>query len=982
MGWRRRYCPSPTCVFMVVAVCVFYQCLSLLWTRTPWTIEVYGSGADSALMDVSATSKTKDCLSAWTSLYMRMKEFEGSMQEKQNPRVKKRAFLYAPSLLTEDYSMYRDILAKLGYTMLSEDVQNLTLRNQELLTKGMLTYKDVLIYIPSNNNIHLNCKEMWELAQSRQTTKVLPEILCSKEMICKMADICPELQNLLICSTNSGKLSSRRSSSSKVKNEYKKMCRTSQLVKDHFNLQTEHEHPSQKSPLMRIYVLTASMSPLRAFIHSIGIVQSQPNEPYIPVKLQSFYGKLLKSYSASKAFSALKETIAKFLLTLEVLSEASDLETNLIKRCQECFQLLTVEVGLNDMLQPTVLQVKSNFQFDGLNKDNQKYKELIIGNAFSFILRNTSFSFLKAFENIQEPVFVDKGVCWMDDGRNLTLEQLNMLFSFAQELTNPGEFEMIYPSTYSSLVALKKELYNTVDPIGKLEPISSMHALLSDLHLHFNLLKNITQFSSPSKTTFGEKWRDSSASFGGVNVPSGHPKQKNCSKDDDTLSHIRRIFTIPQLDLTPEFNPHIKAYHVEVPFDVVTVEIGVEPVNCKAQVHLEEKNGPSIANFPLGLGFNQITIYVTEDSKADLVILGTYRITVHREDRPSMPLFGHYNICGFVQDCGLVIDPEQPCGLQPLSSESLSRLSQAQQRKCDSGDARGQWVVPCMSCTDNRTCDWHAVSWQTYNCQHTILSKLELQQCLKDRKVLFIGDSTNRGIMYYLIERVNETLQEWQKSHSMTFYNNVNQGRTAVSYSYYPQFWINDTHRPSFEHALEQLIKRSRPLKNTNQTILVVGGVQWLSTNHLLIIQRVLKRENLSNILVIVKSTGMGFHLPVHRIRSLTPIQIKQLHDENLLILKTAKLHGYEVVDTFSITMGRYKEFLQGKCGCHFHEVVKSNVFQEHYTRKMRLFRKYTLGGMPFPQLQELSPNFETPYHVMGPVNQAYSEILLSRMCV
>lgn len=35
---------------------------------------------------------------------------------------------------------------------------------------------------------------------------------------------------------------------------------------------------------------------------------------------------------------------------------------------------------------------------------------------------------------------------------------------------------------------------------------------------------------------------------------------------------------------------------------------------------------------------------------------------------------------------------------------------------------------------------------------------------------------------------------------------------------------------------------RSRPLENTGQTILVVGGVQWLNSNHLEIIHKVLKR--------------------------------------------------------------------------------------------------------------------------------------------
>jgi len=50
--------------------------------------------------------------------------------------------------------------------------------------------------------------------------------------------------------------------------------------------------------------------------------------------------------------------------------------------------------------------------------------------------------------------------------------------------------------------------------------------------------------------------------------------------------------------------------------------------------------------------------------------------------------------------------------------------------------------------------------------------------------------------------------------------------------------------------------------------------------------------------------------------------EVQNLWNENLVILDTAKNFGYEVVDTFVITMGRYKEFLQGKCGCHFHEVI------------------------------------------------------------
>lgn len=61
--------------------------------------------------------------------------------------------------------------------------------------------------------------------------------------------------------------------------------------------------------------------------------------------------------------------------------------------------------------------------------------------------------------------------------------------------------------------------------------------------------------------------------------------------------------------------------------------------------------------------------------------------------------------------------------------------------------------------------------------------------------------------------------------------------------------------------------------------------------------------------------------------------EVQNLWNENLIILDTAKNLGYEVVDTFVITMGRYKEFLQGKCGCHFHEVMVYTYIIPRYLR-------------------------------------------------
>lgn len=43
-------------------------------------------------------------------------------------------------------------------------------------------------------------------------------------------------------------------------------------------------------------------------------------------------------------------------------------------------------------------------------------------------------------------------------------------------------------------------------------------------------------------------------------------------------------------------------------------------------------------------------------------------------------------------------------------------------------------------------------------------------------------------------------------------------------------------------------------------------------------------------------------------------------HNED--IKDQAKLLNFDIVDTFQMTMARYKDFLQGKCACHFHRVL------------------------------------------------------------
>ena len=48
---------------------------------------------------------------------------------------------------------------------------------------------------------------------------------------------------------------------------------------------------------------------------------------------------------------------------------------------------------------------------------------------------------------------------------------------------------------------------------------------------------------------------------------------------------------------------------------------------------------------------------------------------------------------------------------------------------------------------------------------------------------------------------------------------------------------------------------------------------------------------------------------------------MKRLVYRNEELIRAARVYGFKVFDTLRMTLSRYKEFLQGKCGCHFHKV-------------------------------------------------------------
>ncbi|XP_005402369.1 PREDICTED: cadherin-like and PC-esterase domain-containing protein 1 isoform X2 [Chinchilla lanigera] len=993
---RRRLCARPFVVGLVVAVCLFYQTLTPRARRKP---AGPGPGAPRHTLSEVRANRCEDG-------YPRDKEcllFSGGAQEirKIEELVEthfgsagRRAVLYRPPSYSEtELQLYQHVLTECHYTVVIMEEKFSAGRGLGLLEQDNLDTWDLLICLPSRKTDGKPCVFKEDMCQLglHQKINILPELyqLCRKEGLCQIIRRFPELQHTVspsVCLDQEGQL--QPSTSSYLLKTVKprtwkpwdwqreQLSQTTVLVPHETIFRTEG-----LSVILKAYVLVTSLTPLRAFIHSTGTVWIPPKKKRFTVKLQTFFETFLRASSPLQALDAMKEAISKLLLAAEVFSETSTLGPKTSHRCRLCFQLLTFDIGYGSFRYPVVLQVHEHLNFqddDNMDFEDQNTEEFLLKDTFDFLFSNESslFVFSEIFQRLYKSG-VFKGEKYPKElNQCVSLDEVDSIRTFIKELGSLGQFQLLLPSNPRTQ-SLMHEFYDTRNPMGKPGSVLTQYWSLLNIFEQFWLMNKKAQIHPL-------EW-NSSMEDGDIEKTQVSFDAVDSKKDKDTLCHLTQIFTHPHLDLNPEFDAKIRDYYSEVPFDVVMVTIGAKTSKCQCQVHLQEQAGPSFAKYPLGLGINKISMLVVDESPAEGETVITYKFSIYREDRPSLPIFEGFRACGFVQDCGLLIRPEETCGLQPVSSDYLEAMSQPGLQNCPSGDTKGQWIVPCLSCSDNRTCDWREITWQPQNCQHLVLTKPQLQQCLRGRKIIFIGDSTNRGIMYYLIERVNKTLQEWQKLHGTKLYPNVNAGKTLISYSYYPQFWLSSALRPTFENALEHLLQRSRPLENTGQTVLVVGGVQWLNSNHLQIIHKVLKRENLLNILVIIKTLGIGFHLPVDGVHFLTQSEVQNLWKENVIILDTAKQYGYEVVDTFSITMGRYKEFLQGNCGCHFHEVVKSKLSKEYHFIKMKRSKNHIVGkyfsSQSKPQEQDSITNLESPYHVQGPINQVYSEILLSRMC-
>ncbi|XP_040886483.1 cadherin-like and PC-esterase domain-containing protein 1 isoform X2 [Toxotes jaculatrix] len=930
---RRRSCSGPL-LLLGVAVCLFYQTLMVARNRLR-------SGQQQPPADVRSRKSSEENLMEETRRFIStletfQRETQVQVWSQKPPRRRQAVVLTGRHLVSDtEVQLYRQVLQQMDYEV---QMSRYTETSSFLRTNQGVSGWSLLLCLSSSEQSCLRRVSFSHL-QHHQTVNLIPRLMEA------FSDAGGGLCRFYSHSHLTGSDLPMKPYSCGSTNQKLQVPQDSQSPVG--------DPPPGLVAMVNVYVLVTSVRPMISFLHDISVVTTNRELMGRPVKLRHFLLQQLGPSVSHQALGQVKQVIGEVLQAAASTNE----RTQTVHRCVLCYQLLTFTLLFSGSVTPVVVQVDTDLTFSALSDDTfdrQITRDLILEGTLHFLL--TTHTARRQY-----------GGCTGTHGLCLSEDDFLLLLQFRRQMATPSSFQLLFPSSSSSTSSSSSSTSSSSSLSSSSGPLS-VPDLLIRISRYYELHRNLSSRRDETEALTNQESAVSSS------------QDRAAGKGPCVDPHLRQIYTDPPLTLTPLFSPRVKEYRVEVTFDTVTVRIRPEPVSSACGVHLDEHRGPRMANYPVGLGNSRISILVTDDAEPEPVVMTIYTVHVYRESRPSLPMFGDHVMCSFVQDCGLLVRPGQPCGLQPFTR------SQSPLQICSSGHVRGWWVVPCLSCSDNRTCDWREAAWQPDGCYHLLVDRPLLQDCMKDRKVLFIGDSTNRGMMYFLMEQVNSSLEDWGKAHDLLVYRNLNGGRTLVSYSYYPQFWLEKKLRPTFRQALLQLLNRSRPLVNSNLTVLVVGGVQWLNTNHLRTVREVLDSESLSNILVVVKSLGMGFHLPVDGIRSLTQREIQDLDKENDNIIATAKHHGYEAIDTFSITMGRYKEFLQGRCACHFHEVEKfwsSKPPDDAMSTSNRT--RSTRPGLSSQSAvqdtdQEVRPDALT-YHVRGPVNQVYSQILLSRMC-
>ena len=98
-------------------------------------------------------------------------------------------------------------------------------------------------------------------------------------------------------------------------------------------------------------------------------------------------------------------------------------------------------------------------------------------------------------------------------------------------------------------------------------------------------------------------------------------------------------------------------------------------------------------------------------------------------------------------------------------------------------------------------------------------------------------------------------------------------------------------------------------------------------------------RERLSGMAVVIKMAGAGlFQSDVNRREKGLVSTARRLAS----LSQTARLrYGFRTVDTWNMTVARFRDFLPGRCRCHFHQVYISLAYYPHWKFKKKTKKNF-----------------------------------------
>ncbi|KAL2102577.1 hypothetical protein ACEWY4_001745 [Coilia grayii] len=404
----------------------------------------------------------------------------------------------------------------------------------------------------------------------------------------------------------------------------------------HPSIHPLHSSANQQTvATVTVYVLVTSLQPLTAFLHHIGLVRSQGDTYSQVSQLQQFFLERMGPAESKQALADMRRVVCEVLLAATLNSE----QTTSQHSCRLCFQWLTFTLSFNASLSAVVVKVQTDLELQGLRDpgfDGQIRKELILedGLHFLFEAHRTQQNALRLVEPVQPDLREQYGGCEWTNSLCLAPQELLSLIQFQQQLKRPGPFEVLYPQISSETSTLSQALVQRLQ-----------HAQHSGKKPVFSaLLEQLFKYHHKAKVQSREKPRASAG------LRSGQDSQDSAAGEGRCVDpHLRQIYTDPPLVLNPQFDPWVKEYRAEVPFDVVMLRVRPEPLSSLCHVHLDEQRGPRVVNYPVGLGNSRINILVMDEWEAEAVVMTIYTLHVFRENRPSLPMFAEYVMCGFIQ---------------------------------------------------------------------------------------------------------------------------------------------------------------------------------------------------------------------------------------------------------------------------------------------------------------------------------------------